>query len=304
MYDTLRHYEAPWLRHDLVAGLVMTTMLVPVGIAYAEASGVPGINGLYATIVPLLAYALFGPSRILVLGPDSALAPVILTVVLPLSAGEPQRAVTLAGMMAIVSGVVCVAAGLARLGEADPLWIQFVILDEEQTLEQTVGLLALGVHGFVSYTQIDKLSQSVDRISQGELCFSASVLEAYARRSIASPRQKHAVGGATRTTEGSPRICVVEQNHLAARYLLEILAKQTTLHAVTLEDLIAHNPSERVVHVFIVDRKGIDLSLRECLDVLRERHPNARIVPVLYDRDASNFMNSPQVPQTSARNVV
>ena len=114
--NTLRQYESPWLRRDLVAGLVMTTMLVPVGIAYAEASGVPGINGLYATIVPLLAYALFGPSRILVLGPDSALAPVILTVVLPLSAGDPQRAVALAGMMAIVSGVVCVAAGLARLG--------------------------------------------------------------------------------------------------------------------------------------------------------------------------------------------
>jgi len=114
--NTLRRYELPWLRHDLVAGLVMTTMLVPVGIAYAEASGVPGINGLYATIVPLLAYALFGPSRILVLGPDSALAAVILTVVLPLSAGDPQRAVALAGMMAIVSGVVCIAAGMARLG--------------------------------------------------------------------------------------------------------------------------------------------------------------------------------------------
>jgi MFS superfamily sulfate permease-like transporter len=114
--NTLRQYESSWLRQDLVAGLVMTTMLVPVGIAYAEASGIPGINGLYATIVPLLAYALFGPSRILVLGPDSALAPVILTVVLPLSAGDPHRAVALAGMMAIVSGVVCVAAGLARLG--------------------------------------------------------------------------------------------------------------------------------------------------------------------------------------------
>src|SRR5689334_6793722 len=113
---TLRRYESSWLRHDLGAGLVMTTMLVPVGIAYAEASGVPGINGLYATIVPLLAYALFGPSRILVLGPDSALAPVILTVVLPLSAGDPQRAVALAGMIAIVSGIVCVGAGLARLG--------------------------------------------------------------------------------------------------------------------------------------------------------------------------------------------
>src|SRR5678815_2275671 len=114
--NNLRQYESSWLRHDLVAGLVMTTMLVPVGIAYAEASGVPGINGLYATIVPLLAYALFGPSRILVLGPDSALAAVILAVVLPLSAGDAQRALGVAGTMAIVSGVVCVAAGLARLG--------------------------------------------------------------------------------------------------------------------------------------------------------------------------------------------
>jgi high affinity sulfate transporter 1 len=113
---TLRQYELSWLRRDLAAGLVMTTMLVPVGIAYAEASGIPGINGLYATIVPLLAYAVFGPSRILVLGPDSALAPVILSVVLPTAGGDPQRAVALAGMMAIVSGVVCVAAGLSRLG--------------------------------------------------------------------------------------------------------------------------------------------------------------------------------------------
>ena len=60
--NTLRQYEPSWLRHDIVAGLVMTTMLVPVGIAYAHASGVPGINGLYATIVPLLAYALFVPA--------------------------------------------------------------------------------------------------------------------------------------------------------------------------------------------------------------------------------------------------
>lgn len=113
---TLRNYRIAWLQHDLVAGLVLTTMLVPVGIAYAVASGVPGIYGLYATIVPLLAYALFGPSRILVLGPDSSLAAVILAVVLPLSGGDPQRAIALAGMMAIVSGTVCILAGIARLG--------------------------------------------------------------------------------------------------------------------------------------------------------------------------------------------
>jgi len=113
---TLRQYEAKWLPNDIVAGLVLTTMLVPVGIAYAVASGLPGIYGLYATIVPLLAYALFGPSRILVLGPDSSLAAVILGVVFPLSGGEPLRAVALASMMAVVSGIACILAGVARLG--------------------------------------------------------------------------------------------------------------------------------------------------------------------------------------------
>ena len=112
----LRGYRAAWFPHDLVAGLVLTTMLVPVGIAYAVASGVPGIHGLYATIVPLLAYAAFGPSRILVLGPDSSLAALIFAVVVPLSGGDPARAVPLAGAMALVSGVVCILAGLFRLG--------------------------------------------------------------------------------------------------------------------------------------------------------------------------------------------
>jgi len=112
----LRHYPAGWWCHDLVAGLVLTTMLVPVGIAYAVASGVPGIHGLYATIAGLLAYALFGPSRILVMGPDSALAALILAVVLPLSAGDPARAVALAGAMALAVGLIGIAAGLAKLG--------------------------------------------------------------------------------------------------------------------------------------------------------------------------------------------
>jgi len=112
----LSSYQAAWFARDLMAGLVLATMLVPVGIAYALASGVPGIYGLYATIVPLFAYALFGPSRIPVLGPDSALAPVILAVVLPLSAGDPMLTVALASMMAVVSGLLCVLIGVLRLG--------------------------------------------------------------------------------------------------------------------------------------------------------------------------------------------
>ncbi|MGE8690595.1 MAG: SulP family inorganic anion transporter [Achromobacter sp.] len=112
----LRSYQAAWLPKDVAAGLVLATMLVPVGIAYAEASGVPGVYGLYATILPMLAYALFGPSRILVLGPDSALAPPILAVVLSVSGGDPMRAVAAAGLMAVVSGLFCVVLGLLKLG--------------------------------------------------------------------------------------------------------------------------------------------------------------------------------------------
>jgi len=111
-----RTYQGSWLSKDVVAGLVLTAVLVPVGMGYSEAAGLPALYGLYATIVPLLAYALFGPSRILVLGPDSALAGLIAAAVLPLASGNAERAVALAGMMAVLSGGLCIVAGLARFG--------------------------------------------------------------------------------------------------------------------------------------------------------------------------------------------
>jgi high affinity sulfate transporter 1 len=98
-----REYELAWLPRDLMAGLVLATMLVPAGIAYAQAAGLPGINGLYATITCLLAYAVFGPSRIMVLGPDSSLAALIFAAVSPLA-------------VAVMSGMVCVLFGVFRLG--------------------------------------------------------------------------------------------------------------------------------------------------------------------------------------------
>src|SRR3954468_16076866 len=112
----LRHYNRAWLARDLVAGLVLTAILVPVGMGYAQAAGLPAINGLYATIIPLLAYAIFGPSRILVLGPDSALAGLVAATILPRAAGSADRAVALAGILAILMGAVVILAGLAKLG--------------------------------------------------------------------------------------------------------------------------------------------------------------------------------------------
>jgi len=113
---TLATYRISWLRSDVVAGLVLTAFLVPVGMGYAEASGLPAISGLYATMVPLVAYAVFGPSRILVLGPDSSLAPIIAVTILPLAEGDPARAVALAGLLAVFVGAILVLAGVVRLG--------------------------------------------------------------------------------------------------------------------------------------------------------------------------------------------
>lgn len=112
----LRTYTWATFGADTFAGLVLTAILVPAGMGYAQATGLPAICGLYATIVPLLVYAIFGPSRVLVLGPDSSLSPLIAATILPLAAGDANRAVTLAGVLAILSGLVCIVAGFSRFG--------------------------------------------------------------------------------------------------------------------------------------------------------------------------------------------
>jgi MFS superfamily sulfate permease-like transporter len=114
--DIMRAYRRAWLPRDIVAGLVLTAVLVPVGMGYAEAAGLPAITGLYATITPLLIYALLGPSRILVLGPDSSLAAIIAATVVPLAAGDQARAVELAGGLAIIAGSLGIGFGLLHLG--------------------------------------------------------------------------------------------------------------------------------------------------------------------------------------------
>lgn len=114
--NAIRNYQRGWLLRDLVAGLVLCALLVPQGMAYAELAGLPAITGLYTTVVCLVAYAIFGPSPYLVLGPDSSLGPMIAAVVIPLAAGDVEYSIALAGMLALMVGVICVGAGVARLG--------------------------------------------------------------------------------------------------------------------------------------------------------------------------------------------
>ncbi len=111
-------YQRQWLTKDVVAGLVLSALLVPQGMAYADLAGLPAVTGLYTSILCLLAYAVFGPSRVLVLGPDSSLGPMIAATILPLmlAGGDPVRAVALASLLAVLVGVIMVAAGLAKFG--------------------------------------------------------------------------------------------------------------------------------------------------------------------------------------------
>ena len=112
-----RTYERSWLRFDLVAGVVLAAILVPQGMAYAELAGLPPVTGLYTTIACLVGYALFGPSRVLVLGPDSSISPLIFAAIVPLLAGgDPARAIALAGMLALFVGLIEIGLGLGKFG--------------------------------------------------------------------------------------------------------------------------------------------------------------------------------------------
>ncbi|KVW37499.1 SulP family inorganic anion transporter [Burkholderia ubonensis] len=112
----LADYRRAWLGRDLYAGVALTAVLVPVGMSYAQAAGLPAVTGLYASIAALLAYALLGPSRILVLGPDSALAALIAGAIAPLAGHDPSRAIALAAALALSAGTICVLIGVLGLG--------------------------------------------------------------------------------------------------------------------------------------------------------------------------------------------
>ena len=114
----LSSFRRDWLTKDIVAGVVLTTLLVPQGMAYAELAGLPPITGLYTSITCLLGYAAFGPSRILVLGPDSSLGPMIAATVLPLvmAKGNAEQAVELASLLALMVAAIMIVAAVAKLG--------------------------------------------------------------------------------------------------------------------------------------------------------------------------------------------
>jgi high affinity sulfate transporter 1 len=134
------------LRRDLLAGVVLAALLVPQGMGYAQLAGLPPVTGLYATLIPLVVYFLLGPSRILIISPDSAVCPLVAAAIIPLAGADADQRVALAGLLALVVGAIMLAGGLARFG----------FVTELLSMPVRVGYLA-GIALTVIVSQLPKL---------------------------------------------------------------------------------------------------------------------------------------------------
>ena len=180
-FRAVTSYRREWLVKDIVAGVVLTTLLVPQGMAYAELAGLPAITGLYTSILCLLGYAVFGPSRILVLGPDSSLGPMIAATIAPLTVagGDPDRAVALASVLALMTGAIMVLAAVAKLGFIADLLSKPTMIGYMNGLALTILIGQLPkLLGFSVDAQgpIAELVETVKGIANGDVVPAAAVL--------------------------------------------------------------------------------------------------------------------------------
>ena len=180
-FRAVTSYRREWLVKDIVAGVVLTTLLVPQGMAYAELAGLPAITGLYTSILCLLGYAVFGPSRILVLGPDSSLGPMIAATIAPLvvAGGDPDRAVALASVLALMTGAIMVLAAVAKLGFIADLLSKPTMIGYMNGLALTILIGQLPkLLGFSVDAQgpIAELVETVKGIANGDVVPAAAVL--------------------------------------------------------------------------------------------------------------------------------
>lgn len=165
---SLRAYQASLLPHDLAAGLTLGAVLVPVGLAYGEMAGMP-LAGLYGSMLPLLAYALFGSSRQLVVGPDTAMSAIVAVIVVPMAAGDPARLAFLVAMLGIMVGLFCIGAGLLRLGFVADLLSKPVIVGFMHGLAMVIAVAqlpkVLGIKGG-GETTLEQIAALLPRLGE------------------------------------------------------------------------------------------------------------------------------------------
>ena len=175
----LRDYRASFLPHDLAAGLTLGAVLVPVGLAYGEMAGMP-LAGLYGSMLPLLAYALFGSSRQLVVGPDTAMSAIVAVIVLPMAVGDPARLAVLVAILGVMVGILCVAAGILRLGFVADLLSKPVIVGFMHGLALVIAVaqlpkvLGIKAGGETTLDQIEALLPRLGETNLVSLAFGAA----------------------------------------------------------------------------------------------------------------------------------
>ncbi len=177
-----RNYQREWLMGDLVAGIVLVALLVPQGIAYAELAGLPPVHGLYATMIPLILYAILGPSRILVLAPDSAIAPVVAATIIPLAGSDTSERVALAGAAAIMVGVACLAGGMAGFGFVTELFSKPVRIGYLAGIAVSViasqipRLLGFSASGDGLFESLERLVRDIDQADMATMAIGVGSL--------------------------------------------------------------------------------------------------------------------------------
>jgi len=168
--DSLRGYERSWLGPDAMAGLVLAALLVPQGMAYAEVAGMPPVNGLYATVVGLAVFAIFGGNRNLVLGPDSSSAALVFAILTPLAAAGTGRYVALGGLLALMAGALFVLARVARLSFLSDFLAGPIIIGYQAGLGviiivgQIPKLLGFSVSAPTTLGQMGQIVRSLDEV--------------------------------------------------------------------------------------------------------------------------------------------
>lgn len=113
--ELIKNYRKPWLSKDFIAGLSVAAIALPVGIAYAGIAGLPLQTGLYSCILPMIIYALFGSSKQLIVGPDSATCILVAASISPLAAAGSDSYVSLSIMLALMTGIVSIVFAAFRL---------------------------------------------------------------------------------------------------------------------------------------------------------------------------------------------
>jgi len=113
---SLDGYRRSWLPRDLTAGVLIVAIAIPLSMGMAEVAGMPPIAGLYSCVLPLVAYAIFGSSRQLVIALDASTAAMLAAAIAGVGGGDPLRYAALAGAAALLVGVILIVAGTARFG--------------------------------------------------------------------------------------------------------------------------------------------------------------------------------------------